>query len=114
MIGPKPEAISDMGDGVGSGVKVSVGTKVGKKIVGVGAGGVGIGVNVGAGFALTQDARKNTQAVMQTVLNRKRLLPSPKPLSSLLRGSLVKLGTSLPRLLMKLRIRLPLKAGWFA
>jgi len=107
---------------VDSGVNVSVGTKVGKKIVGVGAGGVGTGVNVGAGFALTQDARNSTQALIQTVVNRNRLLPSPKkrgtsppkPLSALLRGSLVKQGISLPRLLMKLRILLPLKAGWFA
>lgn len=88
-------AISAVGDGVGSGVNVRVGTKVGKKTVGVGAGGVGTGVNVGAGLALTQDDKSSAQAVMQTAVNRDRLLPFPQ--SS-----------------MRLRIHLPLKAGWFA
>lgn len=84
-----------MGDGVGSGVNVGEGTKVGKKTVGVGAGGVGTGVNVGAGLALTQDDRSNAQAVLQTAVNRDRLLPYPQ----------------LP---MRLPILLPLMAGWFA
>jgi len=84
-----------VGDGVGSGVNVGEGTKVGKKTVDVGAGGVGIGVNVGAGLALTQDDRSSAQAIKKTAVNRNRLL-------------------SLPRLLMKLRILLPLMAGWFA
>ncbi len=88
---------------MGSGVNVGEGTKVGKKTVGVGAGGVGAGVNVGAGLALTQDDRSSVQAAMQTAANRNFLLPSPK-----------KRGTSPPRLLMRLRILLPLKAGWFA
>lgn len=84
-----------MGDGVGSGVNVGEGTKVGKKTVGVGAGGVGTGVNVGAGLALTQDDKSSAQAVMKTAVNRDRLLPDPQ-------------------LSMRLPILLPLMAGWFA
>ena len=84
-----------MGDGAGSGVNVDVGTKVGKKTVGVGAGGVGTGVNVGAGLVLTQDDRSSAEAMMHTAVNRDRLFPSPL----------------LP---MRLRILLPLIAGWFA
>ncbi len=84
-----------MGEGVGSGVNVGEGTKVGKNTVGVGAGGVGTGVNVGAGLALTQDDRSSAQVVTQTAANRNRLLPYP-------------------RLPMRLRILIPLKAVWFA
>ena len=80
---------------MGSGVTVDVGTKVGKKTVGVGAGGVGTGVNVGAGLALTQDDRCSTQAIKKTAVHPNRFL-------------------RFPRLPMRLRILLPLIAGWFA
>lgn len=89
---------------MGSGVIVVVGTKVGKKTVGVGAGGVGIGVGVGAGFVLTQEERSSVQAVIQTAGNWNRLfLPPqirgtspPKPLSASLRGRIDEQGSSHP------------------
>jgi len=98
---PNPEAISAVGDGMGSGVNVGVGTKVGKKTVDVGAGSVGIGVRVGAGLVLTQDERSMVHAVKQIARNRNRLLPLSESLSASLRGRMAKRGTSLPWWVMR-------------
>ena len=73
--------ISAVGDGVGSGVSVRVGTRFGKKIVGVSVGEGGKGVFVGAGLVLTHADRSSAAMGIATAAIRARVPPPSRVMS---------------------------------